>query len=91
MTPLTLDLAGKKWPDLASKIPSVNSYAIAFKSIFLNKVRTCNRGSRKELFFKQKNKSFTTNGAKAKLIGFWNSEDLMSTSIILHKILSLIH
>ena len=39
MTPLTLDLAGKKWPDLASKIPSVNSYAIAFKSIFLNKVR----------------------------------------------------
>lgn len=30
MTPLTLDLAGKKWPDLASKIPSVRFVKWAF-------------------------------------------------------------
>ena len=30
MTPLTLDLAGKKWPDLASKIPNVRFVKWAF-------------------------------------------------------------
>ena len=47
-----------------------NSYAIAFKSISLPKYVSCNYSSRKELFFKRKNKSLTANGAKAKVTGF---------------------
>ena len=45
----------------------------------LTKYISCCYSSRKELFFKRKNKSLTANGAKAKLIGFQSSKDLMST------------
>ena len=40
---------------------------------------SCYYSSRKELFFKRKNKSVSADGAKAKMIGFKSSEDLMST------------
>lgn len=71
-------IQGKLMFVIRPKRAPTNSYAIDFKSIFLNKVRKLPSRLQKEIF-KQENKRLTANGAEAKLIGFQSSEDLMST------------